>query len=174
MKLLQFIWLWFFLALSAAGAQTVTTPAQSAMACAYNTSVPTLSAGTYGLVQCDSAGNLLLSAAPSPAPTAGIVPVPSTAAESNRVFKASAGNLYAYQVTTGAVAGYVMLFNATAAPVDGAVTPVKCVAVPAASTVGVTANPPEYFSTGITAVFSTTGCFTKTASATAMFSGDVK
>lgn len=110
----------------------------------------------------------------SPIATGGITPVPSTAAESSRVFKASAGNLYAYQVTTGAAAGYVMIFNATSAPADGAVTPVKCVAVPARATVGVSNDPPEAFSTGITAVFSTTGCFTKTASATAMFSGDVK
>ncbi len=110
----------------------------------------------------------------APSTTGGITPVVSTAAESSHVFKASAGNLYGYQVTAGAAAGYVMIFNATSAPVDGAVTPIKCVVVPANATVGVTADPPEAFSTGITAVFSTTGCFTKTASATAMFSGDVK
>jgi hypothetical protein len=176
MKLLQFLWLWAILALLAASAsaQTVSTPTQSAIACAYNTSVPALSAGTYGLVQCDAAGNLIISAAPTPSPTTGIVPVVSSTAEASKVFKASAGNLYAYQVTTGALAGYVMIFNTTSAPADGAVTPTKCVVVPAGATVGVSADPPEYFSTGITAVFSTTGCFTKTASATAMFSGDVK
>ena len=111
---------------------------------------------------------------PSSAPAVAIAPDTNTAVASSRVLKASAGNLYAYQVTTGASAGYVMLFNATSAPADGAVTPVKCVAVAANSTVGVTNNPPEYFNTGITIVFSTTGCFTKTASATAVFSGDIK
>ena len=44
----------------AASAQTVTTPAQSAIACAYNTSTPVLTAGTYGLVQCDSSGKLIV------------------------------------------------------------------------------------------------------------------
>ncbi len=48
--------------LNGASAQTVTTPAQNAIACAYNTAVPILTAGTYGLVQCDSAGRLVLGA----------------------------------------------------------------------------------------------------------------
>jgi hypothetical protein len=178
MRILRYLAFAFALALPpgqwSAFAQTVTTPAQTAIACAYNTSLPTLTAATYGLVQCDSAGQLIVTSGPSPAPTVAITPVVSSAAESSKIFKASAGNLYAYQVTTGALAGYVMIFNATSAPADGAVTPIKCVAVPAGATVGVSNNPPEAFSTGITAVFSTTGCFTKTASATAMFSGDVK
>lgn len=145
-----------------------------AVDCKYNSTSPSLTNQDLIILQCDSAGNLLTTQTPSPASITGIVPVKSAAAEASNVFKASAGNLYAYQVTTGAVAGYVMLFNATSAPADGAVAPVKCVAVPSGSTVGVSMSPPEYFSTGITAVFSTTGCFTKTASATAMFSGDVK
>jgi len=145
-----------------------------AVDCQYRATTPTLPDQQFIILQCDNAGKLLTTQTPSPAPAAGITPVPSAAVESSHVFKASAGNLYAYQVTTGASAGYVMIFNATSAPADGAVTPVKCVAVGAASTVGVSMNPPEAFATGITAVFSTTGCFTKTASATAMFSGDVK
>lgn len=149
------------------------TPAL-AVDCRYNATSPILPDQGNIILQCDSAGNLLVTASPSPSSITGLVPVVSTAAEASKVFKASAGNLYAYQVTTGAAAGYVMIFNATSAPADGAVTPVKCVAVPAGATVGVSVNPPEAFSTGITAVFSTTGCFTKTASATAMFSGDVK
>jgi hypothetical protein len=142
--------------------------------CKYNSTTPSLSNQDLIILQCDSAGNLLSTQTPSPSSNTGLTPVVSSAAEGSKVLKASAGNLYAYQVTTGAAAGYVMLFNATSAPADGAVTPVKCVAVPATSTVGVTVSPPEYFSTGITAVFSTTGCFTKTVSNTAMFSGDVK
>lgn len=145
-----------------------------AVDCQYRATTPTLPDQQFIILQCDNAGKLLTTQTPSPAPAAGITPVVSAAVESNHVLKASAGNLYAYQVTTGAAAGYVMLFNALSAPVDGAVTPVKCVAVAANSTVGVSMNPPEAFSTGITIVFSTTGCFTKTASATAMFSGDVK
>ena len=142
--------------------------------CQYRATSPTLPDQGFIILQCDSNGKLLTTQTPSSASAAGITPVVSASAEGSKVFKASAGNLYAYQVTTGAVAGYVMIFNAVSAPADGAVTPVKCVAVAANSTVGVSMNPPEAFATGITAVFSTTGCFTKTISATATFSGDVK
>lgn len=152
----------------------VATVASAGSDCQYRATAKTISDLATSILMCDSSGNLMITTSPSPSPVTGITPVVSSAAESNRVFKASAGNLYAYQVTTGAAAGYVMIFNATSAPADGAVTPVKCVVVAANSTVGVSINPPEAFSTGITAVFSTTGCFTKTASATAMFSGDVK
>lgn len=104
-------------------------------------------------------------------PNAPATPIRSSAAEGSRVFKASPGTLYALYVTTGASAGYLMTFNATSAPADGAVTPVNCVYVPATTTIALSwaPQPPEYYSTGITAVFSTTGCFTKTVSATAFF-----
>lgn len=105
----------------------------------------------------------------------------SAAAESNHVFCDATGTspvhkapciIRSLYVTTGAVAGYLMTFNAVSAPADGAVTPVECVVAPANSTVsidfGETAEP---YVTGMTAVFSSTGCFTKTASATAFFKG---
>lgn len=111
---------------------------------------------------------------PTATSTNAITPVVSTAAESSHILKAGAGNLYGLSVTTGAVAGYVLIFNATSAPADGAVTPTHCYSVPALSSLGVDWKMPAAFSTGITAVFSTTGCFTKTASATAFFSGAVK
>jgi hypothetical protein len=145
-----------------------------AVDCQYRATSPTLPDQQFIILQCDSAGKLLTTQTPSSATSAGLTPVVSAASESSHVFKASAGNLYAYQVTTGAVAGFIMIFNATSAPADGAVAPVKCVTVAANSTVGVSMSPPEAFATGITAVFSTTGCFVKTASATAVFSGDVK
>jgi hypothetical protein len=100
----------------------------------------------------------------------GIVPTVSTAAEASHLIKAAPGNLYSLYVTTGTSAGYVMTFNAAAAPPDGAVTPVECVAAPADSTVSVSFDgPPDIYSVGIVAVFSSTGCFTKTASPTAFF-----
>lgn len=106
----------------------------------------------------------------------GITPVVSTVAESNHVLKASAGVLWQLTVATGASAGYAMVFNATSAPADGAVTPIECLPVPANSAVSLsfTGGPPEAYSVGITAVFSTTGPFTKTASATAFFSGKIQ
>jgi len=145
-----------------------------AVDCQYRATSPTLPDQQFIILQCDSAGKLLTTQTPSSATSAGVTPSASTAAESSHVFKSSPGNLYAYQVTTGAAAGFVMIFNATSAPADGAVTPAKCVTVAANSTVGVSMNPPEAFSTGITGAFSTTGCFVKTASATATFSWDVK
>lgn len=113
--------------------------------------------------------------APVSGSAAGITPVVSAAAEGSHVFKASAGNSYSIYATTGATAGFVMIFNATSAPADGAVTPIDCVQAPANTTVSLSngSGPPDVFSTGITGVFSTTGCFTKTISATAFFKGRV-
>ena len=102
------------------------------------------------------------------------IPQNSAAAESSHVFKASAGTLFGLSVTSGASAGYVLIFNATTAPADGAVTPVACYAIAANTTLGIAFTPfPLALSTGITAVFSTTGCFTKTASATSFFLGEI-
>lgn len=121
-------------------------------------------------------GNAAVEIVPDSTTTIGITRIVSAAAESNHVLKGSAGNLYGVYVTTGATAGYLLVFNATSAPVDGAVTPSECLWAPANSTTFLNFNPgpPAIFSTGITAVFSSTGCFTKTASATAYFAGSVK
>ncbi len=101
-----------------------------------------------------------------------VVPGASTAAEASHVVKGSAGTLYGGVVTTGAVGGYVMIFNATTPPADGAVTPLKCYVAPASQSTSFSADPGAggwTFGTGIVFVFSSTGCFTKTASATAYF-----
>jgi hypothetical protein len=105
-----------------------------------------------------------------------ITGIVSSAAEGTHVFKASAGTLYSAYVTAGSTSGYLMIFNATSAPADGAVTPIHCVVVPALQTVSLSFNPGpgETYATGISAAFSTTGCFTKTVSATAFFHGSVK
>lgn len=126
----------------------------------------------------DGTGLGVLASAISPvsAASAAITPVVTSAVASNLVVKASAGNLYGFQVTSGASAGYVLLFNATSLPADGAVTPIKCYAIAANSTIGVDfrPGPPVRFGTGITIGFSTTGCFTLTASTTAFISGDAQ
>lgn len=104
-----------------------------------------------------------------------ITPIISTSVESSHILKASAGNMYRVRITSGAVAGFLMLFNATSAPSDGAVTPQSCSIVPANSTVEIDhGGIPDRFAIGITAVFSSTGCFTKTASATAMIEGFIE
>lgn len=123
--------------------------------------------------QAAGTGTAAIAIAPSTA--GGITPVVSAAAEGSHVLKASAGNFYSMTTTTGGTAGFVMTFNLTAPPADGAVTPVECVSVAANSTVAINYNPgpPTAYATGITAVFSSTGCFTKTISNTAFFNAKV-
>lgn len=103
-------------------------------------------------------------------------PVASSTAESGHILKASRGCLLAVYATTGATAGYLMVFNSTTVPADGAVSPINCVYIPATTSIALNwaPQPPEYYSTGISVAFSTTGCFTKTASATAFFHGLVQ
>ncbi len=118
-------------------------------------------------------GTAAVSAAPHSVAAGAITPVVTTAAASSLVLKNSAGNFYGANITTGGTAGYLMLFDATSPPTDGAVTPIKTWAAAANSTVEVGYNPiPVRCATGITLVFSSTGPFTKTASATAFMSGE--
>jgi hypothetical protein len=103
--------------------------------------------------------------------------VSSTALEANHVITAFAGSLYSFEVqadaTLSAAAWWIMIYNATSAPADGTVTPIKCYQVPAGNPGANYAFPnPIAFSTGIVIGVSTTGCFTKTASAHAFISGD--
>lgn len=109
----------------------------------------------------------------SPTPLTG---VQSAAVESNHVLKSSAGTLYAIYVTPQATAGYLMTFDATSAPADGAVTPKECIPISASTAGGIAFSglPAGSYATGIVAVYSTTGCFTKTASSTAFFKAVVQ
>lgn len=109
-------------------------------------------------------------------PNAPATPVVSSALEGSHILKGSPGTLYALYVVNGASSGYLMTFNSTTVPADGAVTPVECVPVAASSYqfINFAPQPPEFYSVGIVAVFSTTGCFTKTISATAFFHGIIQ
>ena len=112
---------------------------------------------------------------PSADTTLAVAPSATSAVAASLVLKASAGNLYSLNLTTGATAGYVLIFNLTSNPADGAVTPVKCLPVSANSGIAWSwRDMPLAMSTGITVVFSTTGCYTKTESATAFISGEAK
>jgi hypothetical protein len=112
---------------------------------------------------------------PVPVSTAGIAPSPTSATASSIVLKASPGNFYGASIATGATAGYLMLLDATSAPADGAVTPKACYGLlPASSPFSVSYSTPAVMLVGITLVFSSTGCFTKTASATVFMSGQVQ
>ncbi len=111
--------------------------------------------------------------APSTEALAALTPIVSAALESNHVIKAGAGNFYAGYVTTGATGGWLLLANSTTAPTAGgaAIAPIACVVAPANASTSIGNLIPIRASTGITLVFSTSGCLTNTASATAYFSG---
>ena len=162
---------------------TSMTPVQVSQATAANLNATVVGTGTFA-VQATlpttgtlAAGNGTVSV-PSAESGVGIAPVGSAALESNHVIKASAGNFYGGYITTGATAGWLLLANSTTAPTAGgaAIAPLACVLAPANQTTSISApgNIPLVFSTGITMVFSTSGCLTNTASTTAFFSGMAK
>lgn len=129
---------------------------------------------SYDRMRGDTTGTYVIEV-PSAVAAAGVTTVASAAVSGGQVIKASAGNLYGFNVVSGASAGYVMVLNSTTVPADGAVTPARC--IPLAANTGIDINlrgQPARFSTGITIVFSTTGCYTKTASATAFIAGDAQ
>jgi hypothetical protein len=104
-----------------------------------------------------------------------VAAIRSTALEASHVFKSSAGSLIdTYCLAT--VSGFYMLFDATSVPADGAVTPLGVIPVGAfeASSFDLQSNYPLSFTTGLVGVFSTTGPFTKTASAMAFMSARIQ
>lgn len=103
--------------------------------------------------------------------------VQTTALASSQVIVGSAHQLTSFEVaadsTLSGAAWWIMIYDATSAPADGAVTPAKCYAMPnGATNFNGAFNSPPAFTTGIVIGVSTTGCFTKTASAHAFISGD--
>jgi len=109
--------------------------------------------------------------APTSSSSFAITPGSSSELETAHVLKASAGNLYSLYVATTSVGGYLMTFNSTSVPADGSVTPIESIPVGPNSAAAITfdGSPPDAYSTGIVAVFSSTGPLTKTGSATAFF-----
>jgi len=101
--------------------------------------------------------------------------VPSASVEGSHIFKTTSGVLTGFNVTSGASAGYVLIFDSATVPADGAVTPMFCYSL-AAATTGSSGwlQYPVPFTNGIVMVFSTTGCFTKTISNTAFFSAQIQ
>ena len=111
-------------------------------------------------------GSIPSATAPSSTPAQGLASV-RTPAPVSSLSRTSPANVYSWRVTTGAVAGYVLIVNAVAAPADGAISPMDCITVAASSSVGGAYDVPERYSVGVTILFSTTGCFTLTKSETA-------
>lgn len=106
-------------------------------------------------------------------------PTSSSALAANAVICGAACQITSFNVsadsTLSGAAWWIMIYNATAAPSDGSVTPAKCYAMPSGSTGIAAAFPvPLNLSTGAVIGVSTTGCFTKTASTHAFISGDAR
>ena len=125
---------------------------------------------------------VVIAPAPSPSASIGIAPVVAGSAVSSSVLKASGGNLYgAYATCTSAC--WLMIFNATSLPANGATTAgiasgnlQDCIPVAAGGFVSINYNPgpPEVFSTGITAAISSTACGTLTASTVGFIHGSIQ
>lgn len=98
--------------------------------------------------------------------TTTITPVVSASAEASHVLKGSAGSLWSvYATNLTSTAGFLVVTNTTTAPVDGAITPLDCVFLPANGTASIDygSGPAAAYSTGITATLtSAVTCFTKT------------
>jgi hypothetical protein len=129
---------------------------------------------------CTPSNPLAVTPSPSPTPSAGITPGVAGSASSSLVLKAAAGNLYSVYANS-TVSGYLMVFNATSAPMNGSTTAgvaandmVQCVGPSTNPFLSFNPGPPEVYSVGITAAFSSTGCATLTLSATAFIHGSVQ
>ena len=124
-------------------------------------------AGPSGQLFQDTSGKLCTGTTSTPL---AVTPVTATAAAvSNQVLKATSGTFFGAQVNTTSAAEWVMLFNLTALPSNGAVTPVAVWQVPVNSTLSISENPGFTMSTGIVLGCSTTGPDTLTASALCKF-----
>lgn len=110
-------------------------------------------------------------------PASAQVSSSSSVLAANQVVKGTGGLLYGIQIsadgTLSGAAWWVMVYDATAAPSNGTVTPRKCYAMASGATeLSRSFSPPIQFGLGIVVGVSTTGCFTKTESVHAFISGD--
>lgn len=82
------------------------------------------------------------------------------------VVSSSRASLYSIAGSAGTTAPYIMVFDASAVPADGSVTPQICLGPFPASqpfSVSYAPGPPSSFKQGIAVAVSSTGCDTKTA-----------
>lgn len=151
-------------------------------------SLPTLTNGNPATLYVDTSGELYITGFVT-ATAGGTYTVQSqttgsnttatkdtaTAAVSSGVLTASVNQpIYGINVVSGASAGFVLILEGTSIPADGAVTPNECFSLAANSTFfidyGTFPVRPVTSTNKLIIVFSTTGCYTKTASATAFIS----
>ena len=119
---------------------------------------------------------LLLLCHPAMAQVVGnpVISQQTSAAASTLAAKTSLGYLYSLTGQSG-TAGYILVFDAAAAPSNGTVTPRFCFAVTAGGNYAQAwTEYPVPFANGIIIMYSTTGCYTLTASTTAFLSAQVR
>lgn len=152
----------------AAGLASLACPASAQVAdvvqvCGPSSGVLTVP-GPGGHLTRDQYGNLCVNVASAPSTDGGSAIAPTSGGtQSAYVAKASGANLYGFSATMGATAGFLALLNTATAPASGAtITPLECIAVPANGYVARRQDIPDRYSTGITAVI-TSSCTTYTA-----------
>lgn len=161
-----------------------TGAATSALQTTGNTSLGSIVTNTTGIATAanQTTGNNSLAAIVTNTANTAITPVIAGSAASSAVLKASAGSLYGVYANSTA-AGWLMVFNATSAPGNGATTAgtasgnlQDCIPISAGGSNFLNYNPgpPEAFSVGITAVVSSTACATLTLATTGFIHGSVK
>jgi hypothetical protein len=97
-------------------------------------------------------------------PSNSTATVATTVAASSIVARTTPGGfMSAYGENAAAAAGWLMAFDATAVPADGAVTPLAICHAAAASGCTIDMSPGVPVTTGLVVVWSSTGPFTKTA-----------
>lgn len=151
-----------------------TAPALATVVSACGTPPSTYTAGQNRPQTQDTTGKACGAATSTPVST---TPAQTTGTASSKVLCAAACTLYAANVTITTTSGYLLIHNLTADPGNGAVTPLTCIPVKSDGTNGALSIAwpvGKVFSTGATAVFSSTGCFTETLATAAFFSGDSK
>lgn len=105
--------------------------------------------------------------------TTSLTPVATATVAGSQIAKASAGKLYGLNVVAGASAGYILVFDSATVPSNGAVTPKKAIALAANASLERSWDRGLVFANGIVVVFSTTGPYTNTISATAFIETEV-
>ena len=95
-----------------------------------------------------------------------LVPSFTPTAASSKIFKAAAGCLHSFSVTSGGD-GYVMVFDSATVPADGTVSPAYCFKIAANTSIAINFEPnPMSLQNGIVIALSSAGPFTKTTSPT--------
>ena len=107
-------------------------PVQPGQPCPVTIAAGTAIIGSVSINQTIRGVTNGVAVAPTSAAGVAITSVVTGAGASSQVLKASAGNLYsAYATNLTGTAGFLVIINATSAPVDGAITPLACVPLPA-------------------------------------------